>query len=73
VPKSFTLVFSTQRAKVGRLPIVDANGGLVALVCRNDLKKNKDYPHASKDKNKNLMVGAAVQSGFTDLDSALER
>jgi IMP dehydrogenase len=55
------------------LPIVDANGGLVALVCRNDLKKNKDYPHASKDKNKNLMVGAAVPSGFTDLDSALER
>lgn len=49
-------------SKKGKLPIVDDNGNLVALMSRNDLLTNKEYPNSSKDNKKQLMVGAAIST-----------
>lgn len=53
-------------SKKGYLPIVDDQGNLAALTTRTDLRKNLAFPNASKDRNGELMVGAAIKAGVDD-------
>jgi IMP dehydrogenase len=57
------------RHRVEKLPVVDATGNLRGLITIKDIKKQQDFPLASKDELGRLMVGAGVGVG----DAGLER
>ncbi len=43
-----------------RLPIVDSTGRLAGLITVKDFVRSEQYPHASKDPDGRLLVGAAI-------------
>lgn len=49
--------------KIEKLPLVDASGKLHGLITVKDFTKTEQYPHATKDKEGRLVVGAAVGVG----------
>eukprot|EP00918_Siedleckia_nematoides_P044259 GHVU01096702.1.p1 GENE.GHVU01096702.1~~GHVU01096702.1.p1 ORF type:complete len:450 (+),score=102.59 GHVU01096702.1:842-2191(+) len=55
-----------RRSKKAQVPVLNADGSVYALVCRNDLKKNRDYPLASKNADKQLLCGAAMSTSPLD-------
>lgn len=57
-----------RKSKKGKLPVVNSKGEIMGLVSRTDIKKSKEFPFASKDKNKQLLVGAAIGTRPNDRD-----
>ena len=46
--------------RIEKLPLVDAAGHLTGLITVKDFAKTEQYPHATKDEEGRLVVGAAV-------------
>src|SRR5919202_805777 len=51
------------RNKVEKLPVVDAEGRLRGLITVKDIRKQVEYPHATKDGHGRLRAGPAVGVG----------
>ena len=49
-----------RKHKRERLPLVDAQGRLAGLITVKDFVKSEQFPHASKDAQGRLLVGAAI-------------
>jgi IMP dehydrogenase len=51
------------RHKIEKLPVVDAEGRLKGLITVKDIRKQIEFPRATKDEHGRLRVGAAVGVG----------
>jgi len=58
------------RNKIEKLPVVDAEGRLKGLITVKDIQKKLQYPHATKDAQGRLRVGAAVGVGSDAVERA---
>ncbi len=59
-----------RKEQLSVLCVVDGSGHLRSIVTRRDLEKNISFPHANKDADKNLRVGAAVGVGADTMQRA---
>jgi IMP dehydrogenase len=57
-------------SKVEKLPVVDEGGHLKGLITVKDIAKRVQYPHATKDEQGRLRVGAAIGAGVEGLQRA---
>ena len=60
------------RAKVEKLPIVDAEGNLKGLITIKDIEKQMKYPNSAKDSQGRLLCGAALGITANVVDRAAE-
>ncbi len=60
------------KAKVEKLPIVDADGNLKGLITIKDIEKQMKYPNAAKDSQGRLLCGAALGITANVLERAQE-
>jgi IMP dehydrogenase len=58
------------RHKVEKLPVLDEDGRLKGLITVKDIAKRVQYPHATKDEQGRLRVGAAVGTGSEGIQRA---
>ena len=58
------------RNRIEKLPVVDKEGRLVALITFKDIIKRRQHPNACKDDHGRLRVGAAIGAGPRDLERA---
>ena len=58
------------RAKIEKLPVVDADGRLKGLITVKDIRKRIEFPLATKDEQGRLRVGAAVGVGHDAFERA---
>ena len=56
--------------RIEKLPLVDEHGTLKGLITVKDIQKAQDFPHAAKDVQGRLVIGAAVGVG-ADLEERL--
>lgn len=59
-----------RHSKVGKLPMVDEEGNIVALMSRTDLLKNRKYPNAVTDDKGRLLCAASIGTRPNDKDRA---
>ncbi|WP_037605646.1 IMP dehydrogenase [Streptacidiphilus rugosus] len=59
-----------RRHKIEKLPLVDDQGKLKGLITVKDFVKAEKYPHAAKDAEGRLIVGAAVGASAEALERA---
>jgi IMP dehydrogenase len=58
--------------KVKKLPLVDAQGGLIGLITARDLLRQRRMPFATRDERGRLRVGAAIGATGDYLERAAE-
>lgn len=56
--------------RIEKLLVVNSKFELKGLITIKDIKKNKEFPHATKDSKGRLLVGAAVGSGKDHVERA---